>query len=228
MVMVFSLASCGEVPFVAKKNLQQDEVGSEMAKDDPLYNEVADMIEPISDFIEYNHILNNSINYEDVSAEDFWNIVAIVVSAYSKSSDYAEIDNVGVYHMSWDDMIEFAKTFMYQSWFKNNAPSYKTSYSASADPGSGIIDLIPLSVDNFTGSLVAIEKADSEEKPYDYILNIDLTGPEDNPVVHHYHAYISRWDTFLSENYNMKDETEHIMPFVVTGYQFLSTDEPEN
>ena len=156
--MILGLCACGDSSFSARTEVK-DEVGKELPEDNPIYGEIQDMIEPIAEFVEYNHILNNSIDYDNIGAEDFWNIVAIVVDSYPKITDYAEIDPAGFYHMKWGDMMEFAKTFMFRSWFKNSAPSYKTSYSASADPGSGVIDLIPLSVDNYEGNLVLIEEA---------------------------------------------------------------------
>ena len=224
LVMIFGLSACGEPSFNAREDVNK-EAGKELPQDNPIYGEIQDMLEPIAAFVEYNHILNNSIDYNAIGAEDFWNIVAIVVDSYPKISDYAEIDPAGFYHMKWNDMMEFAKTFMFLSWYKNSAPSYKTSYSASADPGSGVIDLIPLSVDNYEGSLVLIEEAKSKNKSYDYILNIDLATPGENPTVVHYHVFLTRWDKYL-QDFDVEDNGEHIMPYAVTGYQYLGTDEP--
>jgi len=227
-VMLLSLAACGK----SGKNENASDAsgavidGGQVDLDNPLYLQMSDMIEPIFDFVEYNHILGNSINYEDISAEDFWNIVAIVVSAYPKSEDYCEIDVAGAYHLDWDTAMEYAKTFLYESWHKNNTPSFKASYSASADPGSGVIDLIPLSVDNFDGIVKSIEKADSDDISCDYILNVDLSSRGSNPAVHHYQVYVADWEDYLYENYGQIDDSEHIMPYIVTGFSFIGTDEP--
>lgn len=226
IVMILGLCAC-ESPSLGARENTKGETGNELKEDNPIYGEIEDMVQPIAKFVEYNHILNNSIDYDNVGAEDFWNIVAIVITSYGKAGDYADIDSAGFYHMSWDDMLEFAKTFMYRSWFKNSAPSYKTSYSASADPGSGVIDLVPLSVDNYEGSLSSIEEAESKDKSYDYILNIDLATPGENPEVFHYHVFLTRWDKYLAE-FDVEDNGEHIMPFVVTGYQYLGKDAPKN
>ena len=224
--IILGLTACGgssSDPINHGSSIDEKFIG----EDDPIYEQVNSMFAPVADFVEYNHILNNSINYEDVPSEDFWNIVAIVVSSYEDIGSYANIDAAGVYHLKWEDMLEFAKTFLYQSWYKNNTPSYRDSYSASADPGSGVIDLIPLSVDNFNASLASVARA-SAKADYDYVAYIDLATKEDKPTIYHYGVYLADWTRFLKEQYDEEDNAAHIMPFAVIGYGYIGKDESKD
>lgn len=223
LVLLLSLTACGQK---YTDIIRAQEEGTAVDINDPVYAEIADMVTPIAKFVEYNHILRNTIDYDNVGAEDFWNIVAIVVSSYDNIDSYATTDAAGVYHMKWDTMLEFAKAFLYKSWFRHNTPSYKDSYSASADPGSGVIDLIPLGVDNFDGSLTYIEEA-SLGSGYKYVLGIDLTNRDPIPTVHHYEVYIADWGEYIG-SFNGTDKGNHVMPYAVIGYRFVGTDEPQN
>ena len=224
--MVFSLSACGRQK-IDTVIYEDESDGDFLDTSDPVYAQVESMINPVLQFVEYNHILGNTVNYQDVTAEDFWNIVAIVVSSYDKIDSYANVDVAGVYHLEWNTMLEFAKTFLFDTIFKNSTPNYHDSYSASADPGSGVIDLIPLGVDNFDASLVEISKA-TDSADYEYVLHVDLTSRDAKPQVHHYHVYLADWKEYLKDFYNLDDTDEHIMPYVVVGYTFEGTDESED
>ncbi len=226
ILMCVGLVSCGKTRNVGRGHSGEFE-GKMLSTDDPIYSEVADMLVPVEKFVEYNHILGNSIDYADVPAEEFWNIVAIAVSSYEKIEQIANIDVAGVYHLSWDNMLEFAKTFLYESWYKNNTPSYKESYSASADPGSGVIDLIPLDVNNFNSGLESITEV-FDSTNCKYVLNIALSTKTDNPTVYHYEVYLADWHDYLKENFDVEDDGGHIMPYIVVGYKYIGSDEPKN
>ena len=217
IAIVFSLAACGQVSSNTIEYEEQTD-GSRVNEEDHVYAEIEEMLVPIEKFVEYNHILGESINFNDMSSEDFWNIVAIVVSSYEKASDYGDVDEAGVYHLKWDTMLEFAKTFLFKTWYKNNAPSYKDSYSASADPGSGVIDLIPLGVDNYVISLESITKA-SDHANYEYALSLKLIPKEGTYKEIRYSVYLADWKEYLRDFYNIDDTAEHIMPFIVIGFQ---------
>lgn len=216
-VIIFSLAACGQTNSNTVEYEDQTD-GSNVSEDDPFYAEIEEMLVPIEKFVEYNHILGESVNYNDMSSEDFWNIVAIVVSSYDKTSDYGSIDEAGVYHLKWDVMLDFAKTFLFKTWFKNNTPNYKESYSASADPGSGIIDLIPLGVDNYVASLESVTKASSHAN-YEYALSIKLVPKEGDYKEIKYNVYLADWKEYLKDYYSIDDTAEHIMPYIVIGFQ---------
>lgn len=224
LIMGFGLCSCG-TDFAAKPGSHEyvrDTNLDILPEEDPIYEETADMIDPVIKFVEYNHILNNTIDYENVNAEDFWNIVAIVSSAYPKIEDIGDIDVAGVVHLKWDDMLNIAKTFLYNTWAKNDTPSYTESYAASANPGSGEIDLVPLGVDNFEGNLVAIEIA-KDYSDYDYILDIDLQEKNGNEV-HHYKVYLASWE-YAAKQYKKKDDDSHIFPYMIDAFYYVGTDE---
>ena len=216
MIMIFGLATCGEAD-LSTIDYESESESEAVLENDPIYAEIEDMLAPIEKFVEYNHILGGSIDYNDVSSEDFWNIVAIVVTSYEKTDNYGTIDSAGVYHLKWDVMLDFAKTFLYKTWYKHNTPSYKNSYSASADPGSGVIDLIPLSVDNYDASLESISQA--SHASYDYVLRIKLVGKEDPTKVFYYNVFLADWKTYLNDFYDTNDTAEHVMPYIVIGYQ---------
>ncbi|MDO5441405.1 MAG: hypothetical protein Q4F55_02480 [Bacillota bacterium] len=225
IIMCLGLCSC-ESDYEAKPGAHEyvrDTNLDILPEEDPIYAETADMIAPVIKFIEYNHILNNTINYEDVGAEDFWNIVAIVSSAYPKIENFGDIDVAGVVHLKWDDMLSIAKTFLYKSWAKNQTPSYTESYAASANPGSGEIDLVPLGVDNFEGSLVAIELA-KDFSDYDFVLDIDLHSKEGGAEVHHYKVYLASWE-YAAKQYGKKDDESHIFPYMIDAFYYVGTDE---
>ena len=218
--------SLSSEPVEVSASVQTDEAESApgIAQDDEIYAQVEPMMDAIADFIEYNHILNNTIDYTDVSAEDFWNIVALVIKAYDVDFEYSTTDVAGVIHVKWDTMVDFAKTFLYKSWDINRVPEYKDSYAATADPGSGVMDLIPLAVDNFDYELLYIEKAPSSAE-YNYILHLALKSRDAEQVIYNYEVYIADWQYYLSRAYHVSDEGDHAMPFIVTGYSFISKEE---
>ncbi len=226
LVMILGLAACGSQKIDTIE--YEDEVdGSVLDQNDPVYAEIESMAKPILQFVEYNHINGNTIDYVDIGAEEFWNIVAIVVSSYENIEDYASIDVAGVYHLKWDIMLDFAKTFLYETWNKNNTPSYRDSYSASADPGSGVIDLIPLGVDNFDASIAKVIKS-TDEADYDYVVHVELKTREGQAETYCYNVYLADWKDYLKNFYGVDDTNEHIMPFIVVGYTFEGTNESKN
>ncbi len=220
--LLLSFAACGKEKTVLQNNIEEpvdlSQINFNMLPlDDPVYEAVSRGIPSIEKFIEYNHILGNTIDYTSVSSEDFWNIVAITVASYSGIDEYASVDVTGAYHMKWNTMLEFADAFMYDTIFKHSVPSYKTSYAASADPGTGVIDLIPLGVDNYDASLEGIELAESNE--YDYIVHIALAGRESDTYIHHYSVYLADWARYIKEYYDVEDAGGHIFPYMIVGYK---------
>lgn len=161
-------------------------------------------------FAEYDRLMNGSLDYSALSEDDFWNIIALAVSSLEDGCDIASVDIAGFYHIKWKCAEDIAKTFMYEHWKRNFMPNYSGSYAASADPGSGIIDLAPLSVDNYEGKLEYIEKA-SEASDCDYIIHITLCGRVDSSDVYSYEIRLAEWSRYI------ESEEEHIFPFMVVG-----------
>jgi len=200
--------------------------GNIVAEDDPIYAEIEDSLPCIYKFIEYNHILGNTIEYDDVNTEDFWNIVALIAGSYPKIADIADIDVAGTYHIKWANMDDLAKTFLYRSIYEHDFPNYRSSYSASADPGSGIIDLVPLNVDNYDASVERMAR-DTNDPNIDYIVYIKLSGRGDDLKCHHYAVYIAEWDKYVGDVYGEEDDRkgEHYLPYMVVGYNYIGSDE---
>jgi len=219
MVLALCSGCAGEQKAKVHKSIgQSEEISFEaIPADDPVYDQISACLPSIEKFVEYNHILGNTIDYKSVNAEDFWNIVAITVDAYEGIEDIASIDAAGVYHMKWNTMMEFAYAFMYDSIFINSTPNYRNSYAASADPGSGVIDLVPLGVDNYDASLEGLEIAPDGED-YALVMHIALAGRDNDSYTHHYSVYLADWKYYIKTQYGKDDSGEHTFPYMIVGY----------
>lgn len=220
--LMLGLCACEKAPAsaAAVNSLRPGEIVAA----DPIYDAVAPMIKSVEALAEYDQLMQGRaegpLDYTDLDTDDFWNIIAIALSSYDGAQDIASVDAAGVYRIKWSVAEDIAKTFMYEHWSVHFMPSYTGSYAASADPGSGIVDLAPLSVDNYDGELEYIERT-SDHEGCDYILNIALYGREDSSVIHHYKVCIAEWSSYF-------DSVEgHIFPFMITNISLWSTERTE-
>ena len=214
--MCLSFAACGNLPAASGTKAQEnktEETSSPKAAldaDDPVYEEVASEIPSIEAFLEYLHVNADMIDMADISTDDYWNIVSVVLGAGAPGKD--NVNRYGEISVKYSLAEEYAKTFMYDFWFRKGAPDYRKSYAVSANPGSGVLDFTPLTVDNYEGRVDYIT-AYSNGK---YMLHYSLLNhvPEGESIA--YDILLERWD----------DGKEHVFPFRVADSYYLGVINP--
>ena len=194
--------SAGQVSRSAKDSVSFTEISDEIDSDPVEY-----MLPAIDAFIEYLHANNDKIDLMgQISSEDYWNIVCVVVGAWSKAYGEPAADKLGMYHLRYALAEDFAKTFMYPFWYRNaGSPNYKISYSVSADPGSGILDLTPLSVDYYDAQIDSLELISEGS----YNLRIRMIPHSNESPAQIYRLTLEVWD----------DDKDHVMPLRVVDVE---------
>lgn len=227
LAMILGLAACGaetqEAVVLTAEDLAENAMAATeddntefLSLSDPIYSETENMLPCVETFIEYNQMLNNTIDYLAISSEDYWNIVALVVAAYPQIAEISETDIVGAYHIDYDYADDFAKTFIYEYLRTNEAPALSDSYAASMDPGTSIVDLVPIDVNNYSFELEGIEAAE-ENQNYKYILHLELTDNQDESIVLHYHVKLCDWSLYFDGDDG--DKANHLLPYMVYGFE---------
>ena len=211
LCILLSLAACGKQGTTSAKpegNLAGDDVQiptTALEPTDPIYTELAPEIPSIEAFLEYLHVNADRIDLLNVSTEDYWNIVSVVLSAGDPGKD--NLNRYGEISVKYSVAEEYAKTFMYDFWFKYGAPDYRKSYAVSANPGSGVLDFTPLTVDNYEGQVDYITALSSGH----WILHYTLLNhvPEGEDIA--YDVLFERWD----------DNADHAFPFRIVEASYL-------
>ena len=214
LCLLLALSACGSAQSktAAKPegNLAGDDVQiptTALEPSDPVYSEIAPEIPSIEAFLEYLHVNADMIDMLDISTDDYWNIVSVVLGAGAPGEE--NVNRYGEISVKYSVAEEYAKTFMYDFWFKFGAPDYRKSYAVTANPGSGVLDFTPLTVDNYEGKVEYITALSSGH----WILRYTLLNhvPEGEDVA--YDVLFERWD----------DGADHVFPFRIVEASYLGT-----
>ena len=214
--LCLSLCACGNSAAAGAKaqDIKTEETESlpETALDesDPIYEEIADEIPSIEAFLEYLHINADMLDMTNLATDDYWNIVAVTLGAGAPGKD--NLNRYGEISVKYSLAEEYAKTFMYDFWFRSGAPDYKKSYAVSANPGSGVLDFTPLTVDNYEGRVDYISAYSNGKWMLHYTLLNHV--PEGESIA--YDVLFERWD----------DGKEHVFPFRVVDTYYLGVINP--
>lgn len=214
LCLLLSLCACAGKPSSAaakpQGNLTEDDTqvpATALEPTDPIYGELAPEIPSIEAFLEYLRVNTDRIDLLNVSTDDYWNIVSVVLCAGTPGKE--NVNRYGEISVKYSVAEEYAKTFMYDFWFKYGAPDYRKSYAVSANPGSGVLDFTPLTVDNYEGRVEYITALSSGR----WILRYTLLNhvPEGEDVA--YDVLFERWE----------DGAEHVFPFRVVQASFVGS-----
>lgn len=204
--LITGLAACAMPNSGTVSGRAKDEITMDSIEVGEVSDDINRMMPAIDAFAEYLRVNNDRIDLYDISCEDYWNIVCMVVTAWSDAYGEPQADKIGAFHLKYSVAEDFAKTFMYPFWYANaGSPDYRQSYAVSADPGSGVLDLTPLHVDNYTAEITSIEPKDKS-----FILEIRLIPYLDSQDSYLYKMTLEYWD----------DEKEHVMAFRIVETEY--------